>query len=148
MMSTRRIRGSKLINPSERVMDNPMFFLVNTHYNIVDWFIKSLCSYFKTQQHILQLIVEVSIGCPGAPQALLQNCLTFGAFSFVIEGLNQRQSALAMPFLESTRQQHHVYGALPPLAIPLANELKESFSSFCQSIGKRDNTHGKAKALQ
>ncbi|KAG6420837.1 hypothetical protein SASPL_117379 [Salvia splendens] len=77
----------------------------------------------------------LALSYPGAPQALLQNCLTFGAFSFVIEGLNQRQSAMAMPLSTSARKQQD-YGALPPLAIPLAKELKESFSSFCQSIGK------------
>ncbi|KAH6795806.1 hypothetical protein C2S51_036792 [Perilla frutescens var. frutescens] len=76
----------------------------------------------------------LALSFPGAPQALLQNCLTFGAFSLVIEGLNQKQSALAMPFSMSERQLHNA--ALPPLAIPLPKELKESFSSFCQSIGK------------
>ncbi|XP_042060849.1 mitochondrial import inner membrane translocase subunit TIM22-3-like isoform X2 [Salvia splendens] len=77
----------------------------------------------------------LALSYPGAPQALLQNCLTFGAFSFVIEGLNQRQSAMAMPLSTSARKRQD-YGTLPPLAIPLAKELKESFSSFCQAIGK------------
>ncbi|KAG8365129.1 hypothetical protein BUALT_Bualt18G0072300 [Buddleja alternifolia] len=70
----------------------------------------------------------------GAPQALLQNCLTFGAFSFIVEGLNKQQPALALPFSVNVSRQH--FGVLPPLALPLPNELKESFSSFCQSIRK------------
>ncbi|KAL7143108.1 hypothetical protein ABFS83_08G168600 [Erythranthe nasuta] len=77
----------------------------------------------------------LALSFPGAPQALLQNCLTFGAFSFIIEGLNKQQPALALPFSTSAvdRQQ---YGVLPPLAFPIPNELKESFSSFCRSIRK------------
>ncbi|KAI8557524.1 hypothetical protein RHMOL_Rhmol04G0017300 [Rhododendron molle] len=39
----------------------------------------------------------LALSFPGAPQALLQSCLTFGAFSFFIEGFNRRQTALALP---------------------------------------------------
>ncbi|KAL3851155.1 hypothetical protein ACJIZ3_013037 [Penstemon smallii] len=76
----------------------------------------------------------LALSIPGAPQALLQSCLTFGAFSFVIEGLNKQQPALAHQFSLRVNRQH--YGTLPPLALPLPNELKESFSSFCRSIRK------------
>ncbi|KAK4491767.1 hypothetical protein RD792_002542 [Penstemon davidsonii] len=76
----------------------------------------------------------LALSIPGAPQALLQSCLTFGAFSFIIEGLNKQQPALAHPFSIRVNRQH--YGVLPPLALPLPNELKESFSSFCRSIRK------------
>ncbi|KAL3851154.1 hypothetical protein ACJIZ3_013036 [Penstemon smallii] len=76
----------------------------------------------------------LALSIPGAPQALLQSCLTFGAFSFIIEGLNKQQPALADPFSIRVNRQH--YGVLPPLALPLPNELKESFSSFCRSIRK------------
>ncbi|KAL8462352.1 hypothetical protein ACS0TY_033408 [Phlomoides rotata] len=78
----------------------------------------------------------LALSFPGAPQALLQSCVTFGAFSFIIEGLNKQQAALAQPF--STRVNQHHSGLLPPLAmaLPLPSELKESFSSFCQSIRK------------
>ncbi|KAK4439730.1 Chloroplastic import inner membrane translocase subunit TIM22-2 [Sesamum alatum] len=76
----------------------------------------------------------INAGVAGAPQALLQSCLTFGAFSFIIEGLNKQQPALAQPFSVRVNRQH--YGVLPPLALPLPSELKESFSSFCRSIRK------------
>lgn len=70
----------------------------------------------------------------GAPQALLQSCLTFGAFSFIIEGLNKQQTALAQPFRTSVNNVHD--GVLPPLALPLPIELKESFLSFYRSVRK------------
>ncbi|KAH9624158.1 hypothetical protein KSS87_004297 [Heliosperma pusillum] len=37
----------------------------------------------------------IALTIPGAPQALLQSCVTFGAFNFILEGLNRKQSALA-----------------------------------------------------
>ncbi|PIN24483.1 Mitochondrial import inner membrane translocase, subunit TIM17 [Handroanthus impetiginosus] len=76
----------------------------------------------------------LALSFPGAPQALLQSCVTFGAFSFIIEGLNKQQPALAQPFSTRVNRQH--CGVLPPLALPLPNELKESFASFCRSIKK------------
>ncbi|XP_075523007.1 mitochondrial import inner membrane translocase subunit TIM22-3-like [Primulina tabacum] len=76
----------------------------------------------------------LALSFPGAPQALLQSCLTFGAFSFIIEGLNKQQPALAMQHSMSGKRQ--VYGVIPPLALSLPSELKESFSSFCRSIRK------------
>ncbi|KAL2322727.1 hypothetical protein Fmac_027106 [Flemingia macrophylla] len=36
---------------------------------------------------------------PGTPQELLQNCLAFGAFSFIIERVTKQRSALAYPIL-------------------------------------------------
>ncbi|KAK2987077.1 hypothetical protein RJ640_004803 [Escallonia rubra] len=80
----------------------------------------------------------LALSFPGAPQALLQSCLTFGAFSFVIEGLNKQQPALAHTASWSIRSSH--IGILPPLTLPLPNELKESFSYFCESIGKRNGS--------
>ncbi|KAL7088028.1 hypothetical protein ACP275_13G104800 [Erythranthe tilingii] len=75
----------------------------------------------------------LALSIPGAPQALLQSCLTFGAFSFIIEGLNKQQPALAQPFTVRVNTSQH-FGALHPLALPLPNELKDSFSSFYRSI--------------
>ncbi|GER47734.1 mitochondrial import inner membrane translocase [Striga asiatica] len=100
-----------------------------------------------TYTHILIYLSSLAInagvaGCctglalsfPGAPQNLLQSCLMYGAFSFIVEGLNNQQAALASPFAMSVNKQH--YDVLPPLSLPLPNELKESFSSFCRSIRK------------
>ncbi|XP_076895491.1 chloroplastic import inner membrane translocase subunit TIM22-2-like [Bidens hawaiensis] len=76
----------------------------------------------------------LALSVPGAPQALLQSCITFGAFSFIIEGLNKQQPAMAHSFFSraTTGQQDH--GILPSLSFPLPNELKDSFSSFCKAI--------------
>ncbi|GKD13121.1 mitochondrial import inner membrane translocase subunit TIM22-2-like protein [Tanacetum coccineum] len=75
----------------------------------------------------------LALSFPGAPQALLQSCVTFGAFSFIIEGLNKKQAAMAHSFpSRSTRGEDHAI--LPPLSFPLPNELKESFSFFCKTL--------------
>ncbi|XP_058742896.1 mitochondrial import inner membrane translocase subunit TIM22-3-like [Vicia villosa] len=80
----------------------------------------------------------LALSFPGAPQALLQSCLTFGAFSFIAEGLNKRQAALALPMSWKTRVQYEA--RLPPvlpLQFPLPNEVKEAFSSFSEYLKKR-----------
>ncbi|XP_006281082.2 mitochondrial import inner membrane translocase subunit TIM22-3 [Capsella rubella] len=78
----------------------------------------------------------LALSFPGAPQAMLQSCLTFGAFSFILEGLNKRQTALAhsVSLRHQTRSLHH---DLPlSLALPIPNEIKGAFSSFCKSLKK------------
>ncbi|XP_062077546.1 mitochondrial import inner membrane translocase subunit TIM22-3-like [Humulus lupulus] len=82
----------------------------------------------------------LALSFPGAPQSLLQSCLTFGAFSFVIEGLNKQQPALAHQF-SVTKQHKNVRPSrtLLPLQFPLPNELGEAFSMFCESLKKHKN---------
>ncbi|XP_076911150.1 chloroplastic import inner membrane translocase subunit TIM22-2-like [Bidens hawaiensis] len=76
----------------------------------------------------------LALSIPGAPQALLQSCITFGAFSFIIEGLNKQQPAMAHSFFSRATSGQQDHGILPSLSFPLPNELKESFSSFCKAI--------------
>ncbi|KAI7737371.1 hypothetical protein M8C21_020318 [Ambrosia artemisiifolia] len=76
----------------------------------------------------------LALSVPGAPQALLQSCITFGAFSFIIEGLNKQQPALARSFSSRSTRSQQDLGILPSLSFPLPNELKDSFSSFCKAI--------------
>lgn len=79
----------------------------------------------------------LALSFPGAPQALLQSCVTFGLFSFVIEGLNKQQTALAQPQAQfSTRNEGRSHNALPPMSLPLAKELNEAFSLFYKSLRK------------
>ncbi|PHU12965.1 Mitochondrial import inner membrane translocase subunit TIM22-2 [Capsicum chinense] len=78
----------------------------------------------------------LALSFPGAPQALLQSCLTFGAFSFIIEGLNKQQPALALTSRTNVKSRQQ-FGVLAPLSLPLPNELKESFQFFCQSLKNR-----------
>ncbi|KAF9666497.1 hypothetical protein SADUNF_Sadunf16G0235300 [Salix dunnii] len=80
----------------------------------------------------------LALSFPGAPQALLQSCLTFGAFSFIIEGLNKQQPALAYSISSRNKGDSHSKPrplALP-LSIPLPDELKGAFSFFCKSLTK------------
>ncbi|KAG6755093.1 hypothetical protein POTOM_040907 [Populus tomentosa] len=81
-------------------------------------------------------IVEGGGGC--APQALLQSCLTFGAFSFIIEGLNKQQPALAHSFSSRNKRDYHnvTCPVALHLAVPLPDELKRAFSFFCKSLRK------------
>lgn len=78
----------------------------------------------------------------GAPQALLQSCLTFGAFSFILEGLNKQQPALACPLPLRSKSEH--YRVRPPLALPLQlqlplpDEMKGAFTAFCKSLKNRN----------
>ncbi|KAL5101448.1 hypothetical protein RYX36_005775 [Vicia faba] len=61
----------------------------------------------------------LALSFPGAPQALLQSYLTFGAFSFILEGLNKQKPALALPMSWKTRVQHNARlpSVLPPFFI-------------------------------
>ncbi|XP_057460651.1 chloroplastic import inner membrane translocase subunit TIM22-2-like isoform X1 [Actinidia eriantha] len=77
----------------------------------------------------------LALSYPGAPPALLKSCLTLGAVSVMIEGLNKQQPALALPLPATTKTRH--FAILPALALPLPDEFKESFSFFFQSI-RRD----------
>ncbi|KAL4309820.1 hypothetical protein GQ457_01G006730 [Hibiscus cannabinus] len=80
----------------------------------------------------------LALSFPGAPQALLQSCLTFGAFSFIVEGLNKQQPALAHSFSDRIKSGHYK-GPHPlalPLSLPIPDELKGAFSSFYMSLVK------------
>ncbi|KAB2614191.1 mitochondrial import inner membrane translocase subunit TIM22-2-like [Pyrus ussuriensis x Pyrus communis] len=78
----------------------------------------------------------LALSFPGAPQALLQSCLTFGAFSFVIEGLNKQQPALAQPF-SVRKKSEQVHPLVLPLQLSLPGELKAGFTFFCNSLKNR-----------
>ncbi|KAI8001779.1 Chloroplastic import inner membrane translocase subunit TIM22-2 [Camellia lanceoleosa] len=56
------------------------------------------------------------------------------AFSFIIEGLNKQQLALARSLF--ARMKTSYFSILPPLALPLPDELQRSFFICCQSIRK------------
>ncbi|KAF8084715.1 hypothetical protein N665_0705s0003 [Sinapis alba] len=77
----------------------------------------------------------LALSYPGAPQAMLQSCVTFGAFSFILEGLNKRQTALAHSVTYD--QTRSLKDDLPlSLALPIHEEIKGAFSSFCKSLTK------------
>lgn len=74
----------------------------------------------------------LALSFPGAPQALLQSCLTFGAFSCIMEGLNKQQPALALPSPAFKEDINGPLNVLPPFTLPLP--VVEGFSSFCKSL--------------
>eukprot|EP00257_Ricinus_communis_P027463 XP_025014877.1 mitochondrial import inner membrane translocase subunit TIM22-3 [Ricinus communis] len=88
------------------------------------------------------MIKFVLCGDAGAPQALLQSCLTLGAFSFIMERLNKQQPALAHSFSLRNKHEYSASRPLPnaphhlTLSVPLPNELKAAFSFFCNSLKK------------
>lgn len=80
----------------------------------------------------------------GAPQALVQSCLTFGAFSFIMEGLNKQHPALALSLSsgnEGENTMKNPMNVLPPFTLPLPPNVMEGFSTFCKSLSK-PGTHG------
>uniref|UniRef100_A0A7N1A617 Uncharacterized protein n=1 Tax=Kalanchoe fedtschenkoi TaxID=63787 RepID=A0A7N1A617_KALFE len=79
----------------------------------------------------------LALSFPGAPQALLQSCLTFGAFSFIIEGLNKQQPAMAHQM--SLMNKRADITLVSSLACPLPKELVGAFTSFCESLKNARN---------
>lgn len=73
----------------------------------------------------------------GAPSALLQSCLTFGAFSFIIEGMNKQQPAMAHQVSLRNTSAHG--NPLSSLACPLPKELMAAFTSFSESLNSSGN---------
>ena len=65
---------------------------------------------------------------PGAPQTLIQSCLTFGTFSYIIEKLNKQQPALALP--PGSKDLKGGQSVLPPFTLPLPHDAMEGFSKF------------------
>ena len=79
----------------------------------------------------------IFVDSPGAPQALVQSCLTFGAFSFIIEGLNKQQPALAFPISTKSSMRNNTCPPLTlPLQFPLPDEMNGAFSFFYESLKK------------
>ncbi|KAG0455197.1 hypothetical protein HPP92_024156 [Vanilla planifolia] len=78
----------------------------------------------------------LALSFPGAPQALLQSCLTFGAFSCIMEGLNKQQPALALPSSSSTSMEaiKGPIDVLPPFTLPLPLPFVDGLSFFRRSL--------------
>ncbi|KAJ1265537.1 hypothetical protein BS78_08G083100 [Paspalum vaginatum] len=70
----------------------------------------------------------LALSFPGAPQTLIQSCLTFGTFSYIIEKLNKQQPALALPLATGVKDQKAGQSVLPPFTLPLPQDAMEGFS--------------------
>jgi import inner membrane translocase subunit TIM22 len=74
---------------------------------------------------------------PGAPQALLQSCATFAAFSCIMEGLNKQQAAMAHVLGGNALTfAHKKRGVLPPFMLPPILDASDALSSCCQMLVK------------
>lgn len=89
-------------------------------------------SIINTLHFILVFLVS------GAPQALLQSCATFAAFSCIMEGLNKQQAAMAHT-LSGTAMTvaHETGGVLPPFTLPPLLDASDALASCCQALVKR-----------
>lgn len=81
----------------------------------------------------------LALSYPGTPQALLQNCITFGAFTCIMEGLAKRQQALAssMPSRQEGQINNPLRSALPvlpPFTLSLPENISQGFAAFCKSL--------------
>ncbi|KAF8783991.1 hypothetical protein HU200_000087 [Digitaria exilis] len=72
----------------------------------------------------------LALSFPGAPQTLIQSCLTFGTFSYIIEKLNKQEPALALPPATGVKDPKGGQSVLPPFTLPLPQDASEGFSKF------------------
>ncbi|EES16065.1 mitochondrial import inner membrane translocase subunit TIM22-2 [Sorghum bicolor] len=77
----------------------------------------------------------LALSFPGAPQTLIQSCLTFGTFSYIIEKLNKQQPALALPPATGVTGLKAGQSVLPPFTLPLPDAMDEisKFQNFLSS---------------
>ncbi|KAL6867288.1 hypothetical protein ACP4OV_015312 [Aristida adscensionis] len=79
----------------------------------------------------------LALSFPGTPQALLQSCATFAAFSCIMEGLNKQQAAMAHTLGGSALTvAHEKGGVLPPFTLPPLLDASDALASCCQALVK------------
>ncbi|XP_062204166.1 chloroplastic import inner membrane translocase subunit TIM22-2-like [Phragmites australis] len=78
----------------------------------------------------------LALSFPGAPQTLIQSCLTFGTFSYIIEKLNKQQPALALPSGTGEKDPKAGQSVLPPFTLPLPYDAMEGFFTFQKFLSK------------
>ena len=73
----------------------------------------------------------------GAPQALLQSCATFAAFSCIMDGLSKQQAAMALTLDEkSPTFKYQEGGGIPPFTLPPLLDALDPLGSFCETLIK------------
>lgn len=78
----------------------------------------------------------LALSFPGAPQTLIQSCLAFGTFSYIIEKLNKQQPALALPSNTGSKGLNAGQSVLPPFTLPMPQGAAEGFPSFQNFLSK------------
>jgi import inner membrane translocase subunit TIM22 len=83
------------------------------------------------------LLLNVCFVLSGAPQALLQSCATFAAFSCIMEGLNKQQAAMAHTLgATALTVGNEEGGVLPPFTLPPILDASDALASCCQALVK------------
>ncbi|KAF0930765.1 hypothetical protein E2562_035019 [Oryza meyeriana var. granulata] len=79
----------------------------------------------------------LALSFPGAPQAMLHSCVTFAAFSCIMDGLNKQQAAIAATLAGKPSAIKHQEGeVLPPFTLPPLLNASDALASWCQSFLK------------
>ncbi|CAM6105297.1 unnamed protein product [Calypogeia fissa] len=70
----------------------------------------------------------LALSTPGTPQALLQSCVSFGVFSYILENINKTRPAMAAPLkqpsgmnIQERNRLHFIQSlvpVLPPFSLP------------------------------
>lgn len=81
----------------------------------------------------------LALSFPGTPQALLQNCATFAAFSCIMEGLNKQQAMAQTLDGNALNFTLGKGGVLPPFTLPPILDASDALASCCQALVKRKN---------
>uniref|UniRef100_A0A0E0B9I6 Uncharacterized protein n=1 Tax=Oryza glumipatula TaxID=40148 RepID=A0A0E0B9I6_9ORYZ len=73
----------------------------------------------------------------GAPQAMFHSCVTFAAFSCIMDGLNKQQAAMAATLASKPSTIKHQEGdVLPPFTLPPLLNASDALASCCQAFLK------------
>ncbi|KAL6641122.1 hypothetical protein ACP70R_019303 [Stipagrostis hirtigluma subsp. patula] len=79
----------------------------------------------------------LALSFPGAPQAMFHSCVTFAAFSCIMDGLNKQQAAMALPLdMDRPAVKRQEGGVLPPFTLPPLLDASDALASFCQALLK------------
>ena len=68
----------------------------------------------------------------GAPQAMFHSCVTFAAFSCIMDGLNKQQAAMALTLdgTPPTNKKDLEGSVLPPFTLPPLMDARDVLASF------------------
>ncbi|EEE50832.1 hypothetical protein OsJ_31243 [Oryza sativa Japonica Group] len=79
----------------------------------------------------------LALSFPGAPQAMFHSCVTFAAFSCIMDGLNKQQAAMAATLASKPSTIKHQEGdVLPPFTLPPLLNASDALASCCQAFLK------------